>query len=380
MKYKWTKAWNLIRAYGDLLLGREQPRAYPVELSLGTTSFCNLKCIQCPREDNENNRLPYNEHLSLEYFQSMENYIKQAKDVYLYGLGEPMIDNDYFEKVRYVASFGSDVSLSSNGTLLNEKRCRETIESGIKSIGISLDAATEKTFEVVRPPGGLPDIIENVKRLCRMKKEMGASRPVVKLSFGIMRQNVDEIPLFPDLAAEIGVDEIVMHPVIYMSQQAKESMQVDRKLIEEKVEIARQSAEKHGIPFSWWYLDPMTYLMSLDYENMTQIGTPAHLKPKEANGKPKKKQFCFFLWRNAMVQGEGEVFPCCYMTNIKLGKVQNGNLNEVRGHPTLNDMRKGMFEGEAPTPCRSCPQMQPYDRWHIFKSGLQEIKNLLRRD
>ncbi len=382
MRYRLTKAWNLIRAYGDLLLGRERPSAYPVELSLGTTSFCNLKCIQCPREDNENNRLPYNEHLSFDYFKSMENYIKQAKDVYLYGLGEPMIDKDYFEKVRYVASFGSDVNLSSNGTLLDERRCRETIESGIKSIGISLDASTEETFKEVRPPGGLPDIIENVKRLCRMKKEMGAARPLVKLSFGIMRQNLHEVPLFPDVAAECGVDEIVMHPVIYMSQQAKESMEVPRKEIEEQVEIARQKAEEHGIPFSWWYLDPMTYLMSLDYERMAQIKTPVHLKPKDANGNgaKKKKHFCFFLWRNAMVQGEGEVFPCCYMTNIKLGKVQNGNLNEARGHPTLNEMRRGMFEGEAPAPCQQCPQMQPYDRWHIFKSGLVELKNLLVRN
>lgn len=371
---KFAKAINLIRAYADLLLARDKPAASPVELSLGTTSFCNLKCVQCPREDNEGNRMPFNEHLGMDYFKGMEPYLKRAKEVSLYGLGEPMIDRDYFEKVRYVASFGAEVSLSSNGTLLDEKRCRETIESGIKSIGISLDAATEETFLRVRPPGGLPGIVENIKRLTRMKKELGASRPLVKLSFGIMRQNLDDLPFFPDLAAETGCEEIVAHPVIYMSSKSRDEMSVDRQAMLENVEAARKRAEEHGIPFSWWDLDPMTYLMSLDFERQTQI---APLPAKNGRG-GKPRYFCFFLWRNAMVQGKGELFPCCYMTNIKLGQVENGNLNALRGHADLAAMRRSMFEGNPPAPCKSCPQMQPFDRKHILKSGWIELRNLLR--
>ena len=200
------KLVNLIQAYLDLLFLRDKPKAYPVELSLGTTSFCNLKCVQCPREGHDGNLTPYNEHLSMDYYRTMIPYLERARQVYLYGLGEPMIDRKYFEKVRLVTSFGAEVALSSNGTLLDEKRCRETLDSGIQAIGISLDASTPETFSVVRPPGGFEQIVENLKRLVRMRNERGSNRPRILISFGIMQQNLQDVVRFSDLGREIGVD------------------------------------------------------------------------------------------------------------------------------------------------------------------------------
>ncbi|MGC9330226.1 MAG: radical SAM protein, partial [Candidatus Hinthialibacter sp.] len=208
---------NLIHAYVDILLARDVPQAYPVELSVGTTSFCNLKCIQCPREGHDGNLVPYDEHLDMDYYVKLAPLLERAKEVSLYGLGEPMIDKNYFDKVRYIASFGAEVSLSTNGVLMDERRCRELIESGVKSVGISLDAAREETFAKVRPPGELGKVVENIKRLTRMKKEMGLRRPMLLLSCGIMPHNVDELPEFCDLAAGAGCEQIIMHPVIYMS-------------------------------------------------------------------------------------------------------------------------------------------------------------------
>ena len=196
-----------------------------------------------------------------------------------------MIDKDYFNQVRYVNSFGADVSLSSNGTLMDEKRCREAIESGIKAIGISLDASTEETFSIVRPPGKFHEVIDNIKRLTRMKKEMGSATPVLNLSFGIMRQNLNDLPAFPDLAKELGCEELVIHPVIYQSKAAKDNLSVDREALLEAVEIARKKAEEHGASFSFWDLDPMIYLHALEYakENESPGAIPETNKKKVGN-------------------------------------------------------------------------------------------------
>jgi len=388
--YKFAKITNVIQAYLDLLLKREKPQAYPVELSLGTTSFCNLKCVHCPREGNEDNLTPFDEHLDMEYYQTLKPYLKHSKQVSLYGLGEPMIDRGYFEKVRLVTSHGAVVSLSSNGTLLDERRCRETIDSGIQAIGISLDAACEETFSVVRPPGGFDKIVENIKRLVRMKKEMGVNHPQLMLSFGIMHQNVNDVPAFVDIAADIECDELVMHPIIYMSSQAKRDYAPNREIMLEKVEQAKQKANELGIPFHFWDLDPMTYLNSLEYvrrsngnENGKRAeddnGSQSGVGKETATSKTKQQpHYCHFLWRNAMIQGKGELFPCCYLTNIKVGQIENGNLRELRGHSTLADLRNRIMEGDAPKPCQSCPQMQPYNRWTILKTGIKEIRAMLK--
>lgn len=385
-RYKWKKIWNLFQAYLDLLLARDKPKSLPVELSVGTTSFCNLKCVMCPREGSDGNLTPFDEHINLDYFKSLEKYLEQSREVSLYGLGEPMIDKRYFEKVRYVNSFGGEVSLSSNGTLLDEQRCREVIESGIAAIGISVDATCEETFRIVRPPGGFDPIAENIKRLTTMKKEMGADKPLVKVSFGIMKQNLQDVPNFPAFVKEVGGDEIVMHPTIYQSYQAVEDLGLDRNEMLAAVEEARKNAEALGVVFHFWDLNSMTFLNSVDYyrDNRDMI-EDVRAQENQSNGEAEDysppqnpKYYCHFLWRNAMVQGKGEVFPCCYMSNIKLGKFENGNLNELRSHPILTKMRRDLYEGNPPGPCQSCPQMLPYDRTQILKDGYHEIKHMIK--
>ncbi len=371
---KWLKLYNVFQAYLDLILLRKKPRAYPIELSLGTSSFCNLKCIQCPREGHDGNRTPFDERLDPAYFQSLEPFLKRAVDVSLYGLGEPMIDKHYFETVRYVTSHGGRVSLSSNGTLLDETRCRETIESGIKSIGISLDAATTETFDIVRPPGGFEKIVENIERLTRMKNKMFSPRPHLMLSFGVMPHNLNDLPNFPALAAKVGAQEIIAHPVIYMSEAKKRELELNRETLFAAVEEARQRAKDFNIPFTFWDLDPMSYLKSLEYVRSQKEAEPAHLHLS----KKKPSHFCFFLWRNAMIQGRGELFPCCYMTNVKVGELDGGTLDRLRDGEFVAALRRQIYDGNPPAPCMSCPQLHPYSRKILIKSALQEIRNLLR--
>lgn len=372
---KWIKLYNLAQAYLDLLLLREKPRAYPIELSIGTTSYCNLKCIQCPREGHDGNLMPFDERLDLDYFQSLEPFLRRAKDVSLYGLGEPMIDRHYFETVRYVTSHGGNVSLSSNGTLLDDDRCREAVLSGIKSIGISLDASTAGTFNEVRPPGGFDKIIENIQRLTRIKHKLGSPHPRLLLSFGVMPQNIHDLPAFPELAKRVGCQEIIVHPIIYMSKEKKEKFELKRDTLLKAIEEARQRADVLCIPFTFWDLDPMSYLKSLDYARTWDGSALKETRP------PAKKpsHFCFFLWRNAMIQGHGELFPCCYMTNVKLGTLENGSPAGLRNHEYTTALRHQIHNGTPPPPCVSCPQLHPYNRKKIIKSAFQEIRNLLRR-
>lgn len=318
--------------------------------------------------------MPFDEHLNLGYYKTLEPYLKRAKEVSLYGLGEPMIDRKYFEKVRYVTSFGADVSLSSNGTLMDEKRCREVIASGIKSIGISLDAATSKTFAIVRPPGGFEKIVENIKRLSLMKQEMGVARPKLMLSFGVMKQNIDDLKLFPNLVKEVGGQEVIVHPVIYMSADKKEELFIESDRVKQAVEAARARSIELGLPFSYWDLDTMTYLKSLDFIRSGLNGQLKHPAPQNGS----QSYFCFFLWRNSMIQGRGQLFPCCYMTNVQVGRINQGGMQELRAHPILVDLRRKLYEGSPPEPCASCPQLHPYNRTTIVRAARQEIANFLR--
>lgn len=380
---KFVKALNLIQAYLDLLLERKKPKAYPLELSIGTTSFCNLNCIQCPRVENEENLMPKDIRLDLDYYKGLEPLLRRAKEVSLYGLGEPLIDKDYFEKVKYVTSFGAEVSLSTNGTLMDEEKCHKLIDSGIRAIGISLDASSPEVYRQVRPPGGFETVTANIKTLARIKKERGSSRPLLLLSFGIMRQNIQDVISFPDLAKELGAQQLVIHPVTYQSHKQKDELSVEWTDLLQAVHSARQKAQTLGLECYFWEIDPNCYLKSLQYVREWQKNSvsekldtvPGCKNPHPTPKSPKK--YCSFLWRNAMIQGRGEFFPCCYITNIQLGQLQKQSIFDLRIHPFLAGLKQQFLAGNPPAVCAACPQIQPYSRKTLLTQGWQELRNLL---
>jgi MoaA/NifB/PqqE/SkfB family radical SAM enzyme len=362
-----VRAWNTFQAYLDLLLRRSHPRAYPLELSLGTSAFCNLRCIMCPRVDHEGNRMPFDQPVSLEYFRGLKPYLRRAKEVSLYGLGEPFIDNQYFDEVALIRSLGAEVTLSTNGVLLDEKRRRQVMESGIRGLGISLDATTPETYAVVRPPGGFDTVVENLRALSRLRQERGTSRPLIVVSFAMMRQNLDDVPAFPQLVKSVGADEAVIHTSIYMSPAMKTRIEPDADRLRERVQETLANAKRLGVKIFHWNLDPMSYLRSLEYVSGG--------RKEDATG---NSYYCQYMWRNAMLQGKGEFFPCCYMTNHRVGTLAEGDLRVLRGRPFMAELRRLHFEGTLPAPCVRCPQLFPYDRRRLAREGYREIRAALR--
>ncbi|HPA44596.1 MAG TPA: radical SAM protein [bacterium] len=360
----WIRAWNTFQAYCDLLLRRTRPRAYPLELSLGTSSYCNLRCIMCPREGHEGNRMPFDQPVSADYFHGLAPYLRRANEVSLYGLGEPFIDKEYFRKVEFVHSFGTEVILSTNGILMDEKRRREIIRTNLRGLGISLDAVTEKTYSIIRPPGGFSRIVENLKALVAMRNERHGNRPLIALSFAMMRQNLHEVAAFPELVKSIGADEAIFHTSLYMSHAMKERIEPDAELQRKAVAETIENARKLNVKLTYWNLDPMTYLRSLEY-------TGADSVPQQAG----RSYYCRHVWRNAMLQGEGELFPCCYMTNHRVGTLEEGDLRVLRRKPFMAELRELHFEGRIPGPCRNCPQLVPYRRKQLLREAWSEIRS-----
>lgn len=382
-----TRAYNTFKSYMDLLFRRARPRAYPSELSLGTSSQCNLRCIMCPREEHEGNLMPFNDRVDMDYIRSFGPHLRRAREVSLFGLGEPLIDKRYFDMVRFVREQGAEVSLSTNGTLLDEARCEAFFETGVRQIGVSIDAVTPEMYERIRPPGGLTKILENLRRFVKMRQERGLTRPRLVVSFAMMRPNLHEAERFPELAASLGADEVVLHNTIYMSRKMREELAPDPQQVETILVTARERAEELGIPFMSWPLDSMTYLRSLQYVKEQSGDSDADLSgileqepavPKNGT-EPGHPAFCHFLWRNVMVQGGGEVFPCCYMTNHRLGTLGEGvTLDGIRTGEFMAGLREAHFRGESPGPCAGCPQMVPWKPKEIVKGMLRETWGYLK--
>ncbi len=178
----------------------------PAWIFLDPGAVCNLRCVQCPREnpgggfverrtddiiaDRVMDFLPYLERLTL------------------YGLGEPLLSDLFWRFVEDDRTkFIPHIDVNTNGTLLSEKNVERLLASNLEFLKLSLDGATPHTFQKIRG-GNLEKVLAGARRLLNRRRELGRSDFLMWVSMTLMVENICELPMMVDLACELGADAL----------------------------------------------------------------------------------------------------------------------------------------------------------------------------
>jgi len=137
--------------------GRVEPYETPLDIVLAITNNCNLRCIYCYRAAGNALR---NELTTSEIFDILDQVsaLKIVR-IFLTG-GEPLIRPDFVDIVRAVIRHNIHPYISTNGVLANESLVKSLKEAGLPIIQVSLDAVTQKNFELL---AGTPERLDLVK-------------------------------------------------------------------------------------------------------------------------------------------------------------------------------------------------------------------------
>src|SRR5262245_8943697 len=174
-----------------LATGRDRARRLPDIVQIESTNLCNAKCVFCPRDDMHRRQ----------GVMSMDLYRKVVDEcaalgithVRVHNYGEPFLDKQLVEKVRYAKERGiAEVGMISNGSLITEDIARGMIQAGLDAINISVDAGGKETFERTRVHLKYDAVMENIRTLHRLRGEHGARRPRLILSFVRQGNSADE--------------------------------------------------------------------------------------------------------------------------------------------------------------------------------------------
>jgi MoaA/NifB/PqqE/SkfB family radical SAM enzyme len=113
--------------------------------------------------------------------------------VRVHNYGEPFLDRELVEKVRYAKQKGiAEVGMISNGSLITEDIARGMIDAGLDAINISVDAAGKEVFESTRVHLKYDEVITNIRTLARLRRESGKTHPKLILSFVRQDNSADE--------------------------------------------------------------------------------------------------------------------------------------------------------------------------------------------
>lgn len=168
----------------------------PRDLTIETTSRCQLRCVMCPHAIGAVRRPG---HFPDELLPRLGNALDVAERVQLHGIGEPLLSPAFWAMLDRLPTTIMG-SVNTNLAVRNDELVLRLARSRLRKISVSLDAATAPTYRDIR--GFDFDVVtENVRLLA-------ANRPKnhsLSLNMTIMRRNAPEIPEFVRLAHSLGV-------------------------------------------------------------------------------------------------------------------------------------------------------------------------------
>lgn len=172
----------------------------PVLVFWETTRACPLACIHCRASaitEPSPGELSHSEGIDL--IDQVAEFGKPSPTIIFTG-GDPLKRKDLTELLSYASRRGLNYALSpAVSDLLTFETIKEIKQSGVSSISISLDGATEETHDAIRNKRGTFRRTEEVLRNCAIAG-LG-----VQVNTAIMRRNLRELPQILHLIKGLGV-------------------------------------------------------------------------------------------------------------------------------------------------------------------------------
>ena len=179
------------------------------------TEVCNLACVHCThpkfKQSNIYSKAMLDPKLNLKMVNEVAKYGK-GKTVYIRytSNGEPLVHPKSYDIIyEAVKNSGTKVTLTTNGTILNEKRIKKLMSTGLHMIDVSIDAYEEDTYRDIRVNGDLRVTRKNVINLIKFKNEINAKTKII-VSFVEQHNNSSEINDFKNFWTNQGADEVLI--------------------------------------------------------------------------------------------------------------------------------------------------------------------------
>jgi radical SAM protein with 4Fe4S-binding SPASM domain len=308
-KLNFPKVWNAAKVWSSYqlskLTGKPIQWGLPISISFEPTTSCNLRCPECPSGLREFTR-PTG-MLQKDFFrQTIDDIHKELLYLIFYFQGEPYLNPDFLDMVKYAHDKGIYTATSTNAHYLTDEKARKTVESGLDRLIISIDGTTQDVYEQYRVGGKLEKVIEGAKNIVKWKKALNSKTPFVFFQFLVVKPNEHQIEAVKQLGKEIGVDQVRLK-----TAQVYDYENDPNQLIPSIGKYSRYKKDRKG--------------------NMqVKSGLQNH---------------CWKLWHANVITWDGIVVPCCFDKDAMhhLGNLQMQSFKDVWQNANYQQFRKELM-------------------------------------
>lgn len=303
-KLSFRKIWNATKVIASFFLSSQMNRVIqwglPFNISIEPTTSCNLGCPECPSGLKSFTRDTGT--LSVDFYNKFLHEVQRDLIyLYFYFQGEPYLHPDFLSLVKAASEKNIYTVTSTNAHFLSPRKATETVQSGLDRILISIDGASQETYESYRKGGKLAKVIEGTKNLVKAKSQLNSSTPHIIIQFLVVKPNEHEIPEILQLGKDLGVDEVKLKTAqVYDFKNGNE-------LIPSIEQYSRYRKNEDG-----------SYRIKNKLENK-----------------------CWKLWHSCVVTWDGNIVPCCFDKDAKyeMGSLQTHSFQSIWGNKNYKAFR-----------------------------------------
>jgi len=281
------RIWNAVKVLASFVWSALCKKTWvwgvPPIVTIEPTNICNLRCPLCVTGNGSMER-PYGRMDFDTYKRLIDELGDRIMYIVLYQQGEPYLNRQFHDFVSYARRRKIYVTTSSNAHYFDRQTAEATVRSGLDTIIVSVDGATQETYAHYRVGGSLDKVKAGIQTLVAAKKRMHSKTPYIYLQFLLMKHNEHELPAMKRLARELGVDRFLMKNI--------------------QVETLQEAHE--------WLPREESFRRYRLTENDFTV-------------KRGGKGVCIRPWLTTLVNWDGTVVPCCF---------------DKHGHHVVGDMRQ----------------------------------------
>lgn len=310
------------------------------QASVDICTKCQLRCVSCSTSKGLiRNGFIKEGKMSFDTFKNILDCNTEIKEIELSNWGEIFLNEEIISMLEY--AYQKEVELycanGSNFNHVSDKVLKALVKYRFKCLNLSIDGASQETYEQYRIYGSYSKVIANIKKLNLYKEQYKSEFPKLSWQFIIFGHNEHEIAKVKALCEELNM---VFNPKMNHS---------DFSPIKDEVMVKRETG--------------------LDY------ATRQEYKEKH---RTEYKHPCYQCLHSPQINWNGEVLGCCVNKWKGLGDIKEHSLQEIYESAPYQKMLRvllGQEEADDSIPCYYCPNLEKIKNHPLNDSGLIKYKD-----
>lgn len=309
----------------------------PIKMDYEVSNKCNFRCTMCLLQEVADRMPPTMKYADFE--KSIEEQYGLI-EVKLQGLGEPLLNPDFFKMVDLCVSKDIWVRTITNASILHiNENYKKLVDKKVGEISVSIDGATKETFEKIRIGSNFEQIVDNATMLNLYASEKGEQWRISCWML-VQQDNYTEMEAVLELVAKMKFTRLTYSIAIsgfglekWIDINGAKSMK--HILTEEYAGFLIEKGKKLGVEVTFW------------------DGTDKYLYNE------KKDEICDWLFSRAFISADMKIVPCCELTYVEtccLGDARK--FFDSWNNELYKEIRKAHLMGEIPKMCRECYKCQ----------------------